>query len=110
MAAHLTHDWSILASVEGGEALIRLAEDSPWIEVSIPVLATENLPKTGLLFRDFWAASESRECAHSVFAYILGILQDKGIQIDESIAPKYNDGPSDGEVIVTFCLETSGKL
>jgi hypothetical protein len=86
MSAPLTHDWSILASVEGGEALVRLAKDSPWIEVSLPQAALE----------ERWSDDE----------YIIELLENKGIEVDESIAPNYANGPNDGEVIAAFCLET----
>jgi hypothetical protein len=86
----LDYEWRTLAIVEGGEALIRLAEDSPWIEVSLPQAALEE--------------------RRSDDEYIIELLENKGIEVDKSIAPNYANGPSDGEVIATFCLETSGQL
>jgi hypothetical protein len=84
----LDYEWRILASVEGGEALIRLAEDSPWIEVKLPLITL--IRANGKVF-----------VIHKLF-------EGKGIEIDKSIKPEYSYGFN--EAIVKFCLETAGRL
>jgi hypothetical protein len=85
---YLDYEWRTLASLEDGEALIRLAEDSPWIEVKVPLIT---------LIR-----SDGR------VSFINKLLENKGIRTDKSIEPKYFYGSY--EAIVKFCLETAGKL
>jgi hypothetical protein len=98
----LSYEWRILASLEGGEALIRLAEDSPWIEVSFPRQAFKVV--------DVMNPRTNRAEPTILDDGLVDLLEIKGIQVDRSIEPKYIHGPSDGEVIATFCLETAGQL
>jgi hypothetical protein len=98
----LSYEWRILASLEGGEALIRLAEDSPWIEVSFPRQAFKVV--------DVMNPRTNRAEPTILDDGLVNLLEITGIQVDRSIEPKYIHGPSDDEAIVTFCLETAGQL
>jgi hypothetical protein len=102
MSAPLTHDWSILASLEGGEALVRLAEDSPWIEVSFPRQAFNvvNVMNPRIQGVEPTILDDS----------LIDLLESQGIEVDRSISPKCANGPNDGEIIAAFCLETAGRL
>jgi hypothetical protein len=85
----LDYEWRTLAIVGGEKVLVRLAEDSPWIEVSFPRRAFNVV---------------------NVDDSLIDLLESQGIEVDRSISPNCANGPSDGEIIAAFCLETAGKL
>ena len=84
MTTTLTHEWTIIASVEGGEVLARLEEN--YIRVSYP---------------------ESLSQSH-----LTEILADKEIEVDLSVDPVYQDGESqqdedtERESVALFKLKT----
>jgi hypothetical protein len=82
MTAPLTHDWSIIAIVEGGEVLARL-DDSR--EAFVEVVYPEDLRED----------------------FLVEALRDKGVKV-EALRDKGVKGESPGEALALFRLEYSG--
>jgi hypothetical protein len=98
----LDYEWRTLAIVGGEKVLVRLAEDSPWIEVSFPRQAFNvvNVMNPRIQGVEPTILDDS----------LIDLLESQGIEVDRSISPNCANGPSDGEIIAAFCLETAGKL
>ncbi len=97
----LFYEWRTLAIVDGEKVLVRLTSIHPWIEVSFP--------------RQAFVVNVINPRIRGVEPTILDqrmvdLLESQGIQVDRSISPNCANGPNDGEVIATFCLETAGQL
>ncbi len=83
MTAPLNHDWSLIASAEGGEVLARLDDSREgYVRVSYP--------------------EDLRE------GFLVEALRDKGVEVDLGIQPFYQAGESPGEAVALFKLEYSG--
>ncbi len=83
MTAPLNHDWSIIASAEGGEVLACLDDSREgYVRVSYP----EDLTET----------------------FLVEALKDKGVEVDLTAQPFYQAGESPGEAVALFKLEYSG--
>ena len=98
----LYYEWRTLAIVGGEKVLVRLAEDSPWIEVSFPRQAFNvvNVMNPRIRGVEPTILDDS----------LIDLLESQGIEVDRSISPKCANGPNDGEIIAAFCLETAGRL
>ena len=82
MTAPLNHNWSIIATAEGGEVLARLDDSREgYIRVSYP----EDLTET----------------------FLVEALRDKGVEVDLGVTPFYQSGESPGEAVTLFKLEYS---
>jgi hypothetical protein len=109
----LDYEWRTLAIVGGEKVLVRLAEDSPWIEVSFPrqafnVVNVRAFLADGLgLFMNLRIQGVKPTILDDS---LIDLLESQGIEVDRSISPNCANGPSDGEIIAAFCLETAGKL
>ena len=83
MTAPLNHDWSLIASAEGGEVLARLDDSREgYIRVSYP----EDLTET----------------------FLVEALRDKGVEVDLGVTPFYQAGESPGEALALFRLDYTG--
>jgi hypothetical protein len=83
MTAPLNHNWSIIATAEGGEVLARLDDSREgYIRVSYP----EDLTET----------------------FLVEALRDKGVEVDLGVTPFYQAGESPGEALALFRLDYTG--
>ena len=83
MTAPLNHDWSIIATAEGGEVLARLDDSREgYIRVSYP--------------------EDLRE------GFLVEALKDNGVEVDLTAQPFYQAGESPGEALALFRLDYTG--
>ena len=83
MTAPLNHNWSIIATAEGGEVLARLDDSREgYIRVSYP--------------------EDLRE------GFLVEALKDKGVEVDLTAQPFYQAGESPGEALALFRLDYTG--
>jgi hypothetical protein len=83
MTAPLNHDWSIIATAEGGEVLARLDDSREgYIRVSYPEDLRED--------------------------FLVEALKDKGVEVDLTAQPFYQAGESPGEALALFRLDYTG--
>ena len=83
MTAPLNHNWSIIATAEGGEVLACLDDSREgYVRVSYP----EDLTET----------------------FLVEALRGKGVEVDLGVTPFYQAGESPGEAVALFKLEYSG--